>query len=111
MRPSPSADDLRWWLDTNSRSDGDCQIWKHPTRSGYPSSIIIDGKEYQAPRVALMLATGENDPRLLTYHSCKNRLCVKAAHLFWGPRSSTAATPKTRRRRKARTTWEMLETI
>jgi hypothetical protein len=111
MRPSPSPDDLLWWLMVNSRTDGDCRVWKRPTRTKLASAIRIDGVIVRAPRVALQLATGETGEGLLVYHHCRNPLCVKPEHLLWGDKSDVAATPKTRRRRKAGSTWEQLETI
>jgi hypothetical protein len=65
-----------------------------------------------APRVALQLETQQNGEGLYVYHLCKNPLCVKPEHLLWGEKADIAAAPKSKRRRgKARSAWEMIETI
>jgi hypothetical protein len=108
MRPSPSPDDLRWWLDTNSRTEGDCRVWKRPT-TGRASGMRINGILVRAPRIALQLATGKSGDGLHACHSCNNRTCIKGEHLFWGDTSTGTVALKPRRMRKP--TWGRVETI
>jgi hypothetical protein len=122
-RPSPTPEELQWWLVTNSKTDLDtgCRVWKRPTKNGRAGSIQINGKKVIASRVALLLASGQDGVGLCCCHRCDNPPCVNPQHLFWGTYSENTRDAMTKgrfkpgtypkRRRFKKPLWEMLHQI
>jgi len=74
-------DIARFWDKVEKLDDSECWPWTAFTLDGY-GIFGIGGKNYRAPRVAYILATGEDPTGFHVCHRCDNPPCCNAAHLF-----------------------------
>lgn len=59
---------------------GECWVWTATKRRGY-GRFYLDGKPRQAHRVSYELANGPIPEGLVIDHLCRNKTCVRPAHL------------------------------
>ena len=65
-------------LDTDN-----CILWPFCLCRGY-GRVKFQGRQQSAHRVALILSTGKDHPKLHACHSCRLCCCVNPRHLRWG---------------------------
>lgn len=82
----------RFWAKVAKGDPRKCWDWlSRCDRDGY-GHFRLSGKrsEYQrvrAHRVALVIATGQDNPDLLVLHKCDRPACCNPKHLRWGTQS------------------------
>ncbi len=90
----------RFWSKVDQ--SGDCWIWTGTLRKGYGQISNREGLPLRAHTVAKILDTREdNPPGMVIDHLCRNRACVKPAHLQWVPQAENARRGWEGRKRKA----------
>lgn len=67
-------------LYSNTRTNGDCVVYKTPHHTGY-SYTRISGTKHPIHRVIIAISTGRNYPGMVTDHLCKNKACIRVSHL------------------------------
>lgn len=81
------------WLREAIRQPGEqCTLWPFgKATSGY-GVVWHEGESKIAPRVALILHSGEDPEEMVVAHGeCHNRLCVNPLHLRWATRQENVA--------------------
>lgn len=62
----------------------DCVVWPHATTSKGYGTVRYQGRMHSTHRLALVLATGTNDPAMHAAHGpCHNPACMNVRHLRW----------------------------
>ena len=75
---------MRFWNKVATRSKNECWLWlTGKTKAGY-GSFWFEGINWQAHRMAYLLANGPFDMKLHILHSCDIKLCCNPKHLFSG---------------------------
>ena len=68
----------------------ECILWPFAVDTRGYGAVKWKGRQRQAHRVSLILATGEDRPAEFDARhaplACHNRLCINPAHLMWGSR-------------------------
>jgi hypothetical protein len=80
--------------------EGDCHEWQGPWNDSGYGVITVDGKLRGAHRVALILATGREEPGKVACHTCDNPPCCNPVHLYFGTRKQNAQDAVDRHRLK-----------
>lgn len=77
-----------FWSKVDVRGPNDCWPWLGGTdRRGY-GLVSLNNKSYRAPRITILLQTGEMpDPDLDACHCCDNPICVNPGHVSGCTRS------------------------
>lgn len=73
-------DRYRFWSKVKKTSGG-CWFWTASVNHGGYGKFWVDGHTIQAHRVAYILERGEIEEGLTLDHLCRERRCVKPAHL------------------------------
>lgn len=77
-------------LDDKTDKSGDCWVWTGGTfKNGY-GQFSFKGRKTTPHRASFILAYGSIAPGLEVDHMCRNRLCVRPAHLQAVTRSENA---------------------
>ena len=77
----------RFWAKVDRRADSECWPWLGSV-DRFGRGKFWAGMHLYAPRLMLMIATGEEPPpETFACHSCDDPGCVNPAHLWWGSRS------------------------
>src|SRR5213593_4533327 len=77
--PKRTSVDL-FWAKVN-KAEGSCWRWTGSQRRGGYGRVRIGGRDFVAHRVAYELTIGPIPDGLQLDHLCRNRLCVRPAHL------------------------------
>jgi hypothetical protein len=91
----------RFWSKVNRRGPDDCWLWTGKTNKGF-GRIATGGASSSLRGVHRLsweiangpLLTGPGSDGIWVLHRCDNQACVNPAHLYLGPRHSTAADKK-----------------
>ena len=70
-------------IDKTGYAPGACWNWTGTIEHGY-GRVKIEGRKYQAHRVAYAMYYGDFDPDQVVRHQCHNKRCVNPAHLKLG---------------------------
>lgn len=68
-------------LERHTDKSGDCWLWVGSLKTGGYGQIYFEGKNYNAHRLAYIVANGPVDADVVIDHMCHVRRCVNPSHL------------------------------
>lgn len=87
QRKAKRGEAAQFLLDNCQPGHNDCVEWPFSLNPGGYGRIFFNGVNTQASRAALLTVKGEPpEPGMDAAHTCNNRKCINAAHLYWATR-------------------------